>query len=305
MSARTRPDLKILWAAGSLALAVFAGLAVGAGLGIEGGASQLAIPALALQTFLSVGAIPRRERGADLRPGLTLFVLHWTVATLPLVLVAVIVGLDDPIGFGLLIIAVAPPGGLIPALAARLQVDVRSVLVFCLAAYGVSLVLTPAILLLVAGSAVGAGAIARTVGVGLIAPSLLGRLAHERIVRVSPRIRRNVVNATVFLITMGLGGEIVDGFREADVGPLGIGLIALVVTLRAFGGGWLAARLAPDELADEARLAGGFKNVALAAAVGGALMGPAAALPGLMGFLIETAYFLKLAWGRAKAEGAP
>jgi hypothetical protein len=38
-----------------------------------------------------------------------------------------------------------------------------------------------------------------------------------------------------------------------------------------------------------------FKNIALAAAVGGSLSGPVAALPGLVAFPIESLYFLWLA----------
>ena len=187
----------------------------------------------------------------------------------------------------------------------------RQVLVFCLAAYGLSLVLTPAVLLLVVGTTVGVGGIASTVGIGLVVPSVLGRLAHERIVRVSETLRRRLVNATVFLITLGAGGELVSGLSSGEVSLMGVLAAAAVVTARSFGGGWLAARIAPAELDMAARMAGGFKNVALAAAVGGALLGPAAALPGLIGFLVDTAYFMWLAWRRAgeradevSAEGA-
>ena len=295
---------RILMSAGGLAGAVLAGLAVGGLLGLEGGPSTLAIPALALQTFLTVGAIPRREGSAGLREGAILLVLHYIVPTLPMVAVALWVGLDEPLGLGFLLVAIGPPAALIPAFAARLEVDVRSVLVFCLAAYGVALVLVPAVLLLVVGTTVGVGGIASTVGVGLIVPSILGRLAHERIVRVSATIRRRVVNATVFLITLGAGGELVNGLGSGEVGLVGIGLVAVVLTVRSFGGGWLAARIAPPELDIAARMAGGFKNVALAAAVGGALLGPAAAMPGLVGFLIDTAYFIWLAWRRAGERAA-
>jgi len=290
---------RILMSAGGLAAAVIAGLAVGGLVGLEGGSRQLAIPALALQTFLTVGAIPRREGTSGVRDGAILLALHYTVPTLPMVAVAVWVGLDEPLGLGFLLVAIAPPAALIPAFASRLEIDVRSVLVFCLAAYGLSLVLTPAVLLLVVGTTVGVGGIASTVGIGLIVPSLLGRVAHERIVRVSQTIRRRVVNGTVFLITLGAGGELMNGLGSGEVGLVSIALVAVVLTLRSFGGGWLAARIAPPGLDIAARMAGGFKNVALAAAVGGALLGPGAALPGLIGFLVDTSYFMALAWKRA------
>jgi predicted Na+-dependent transporter len=288
-------DRRIYVAVASLALSVFGGLALGAAIGIEGGARSVAIPALALQTFLTVGGIPRRRGSEALREGLVLVLLHYTVATIPLVVLALIVGLDEPLGFGLFLVAIAPPGALIPAFAARLEIDVRSVLVFCLAAYAISLVLTPTLLLLAAGTTLGFSGIATTVGIGLIVPSLLGRLLHEQIVRVPLRVRRGIVNTTVFLICAGLGGELVDGLREADVRPIAFVLVAVVLVLRTFGSGWLTGRLAPPGRATEGAMAGGFKNVALAAAVGGALLGPAAAVPGLLAFFVDTAYFVFLA----------
>jgi hypothetical protein len=292
---------RILLSAGGLALAVFGGLAAGALVGVEGGASRIGIPALALQTFLTVGALPRRRGSAGVREGVTLTVIHYTVATLPLALVAVIVGPSEPIGFGLLLVAISPPAALIPAFAARVEADVRSLLAFCLFAYAVALVLTPAILLLVAGSTVGVAAIATTVGAGLIAPSLLGRMFHERIVRVRPAVRRWTVNVAVFFITVGVGGELLGGLRSAGIGLVTVALVALAITLRSFGSGWLCAKVAPRDLVEEAPFAGGFKNVALAAAVGGALAGPTAALPGLVGFVAETLYYLWLAVRRASA----
>ena len=52
----------------------------------------------------------------------------------------------------------------------------------------------------------------------------------------------------------------------------------------------------------EAPFAVAFKNVALAAAVGGSLLGSVAALPGLLGFPVEILYFLYLARRRAAAR---
>jgi hypothetical protein len=196
-------------------------------------------------------------------------------------------------------VAVCPPGAIIPVFAARIEVDVRSVLAFCLFAYAVALVLTPAVLVLVAGGTVGVERIAVTVGIGLVVPSVLGRLLHERIVAVSPVLRRRVVDAAVFLVCLGLGGELIGGLRASGVGLETFSLVTLLITLRSFGSGWLTARLAPRALREEAPFAGGFKNLALAAAVGGALGGPVAALPGLVGFVSETFYFLWLALRRA------
>jgi predicted Na+-dependent transporter len=292
---RAAQGRRILLSAVTLAVSVLGGLAIGAVLGLEGGARSLALPALALQTFITVGGIPRARDRAAVHDGVRLVVLHYTVATLPMAAVAALVGLDDPLGFGLFLIAIAPPGALLPAYAARLEVDVRSMLVFVLLAYAIALVLVPVLLFLVAGTTVGVSSIAVTVGVGLIGPAVLGRLLHDRIVRVSPAIRRRTVNTMVFLICLGLGGEMVDGIRAAGVGVGGLALVGVALTLRTFGSGWVNSVLAPRRLATEAALAGGFKNVALSAAVGGALLGPVAALPGLLCFFVDTAYFLWVA----------
>ncbi len=68
-----------------------------------------------------------------------------------------------------------------------------------------------------------------------------------------------------------------------------------VAAARTFGTGWLARRLSPSALDHVAPFAGGFKNIALAAAVAGTLFGPAAAVPALACFPAEVAYFLMLA----------
>ena len=292
---------RILLSSGGLVLAIFGGLVAGAGLGLDDGASRIGIPALALQTFLTVGGIPRRRGSAGVRAGLVLTGLHYTAATLPLVAVAAIVGFREPIGFGLLLVAIAPPAALIPTFAARIGADVRSVLAFCLFAYAVGLVLTPLVLFLVAGSTVGIGAIATTAGVGFVAPTVLGRLLHEQIVRVPEAWRRRIVNAAVFLICLGVGGELLGGIGAAGVGLVPVALVSLAITGRSFLSGWLVARVAPRELLEEAPFAGGFKNVALAAAVGAALGGPVAALPGLVGFVAETLYFIWLVLRSARS----
>ena len=61
-----------------------------------------------------------------------------------------------------------------------------------------------------------------------------------------------------------------------------------------------SAAAAPPDLEAEAPFAVAFKNVALAAATGGSLVGAAAALPGLLAFPVEILFFLFLAQRRAR-----
>ncbi len=314
---RRATERRIVSGALVLAAAAFGGLAVGALLPPPASAGALAVPALAVQTLLTVGAIPRRERGVALRPGLLLLALHHGLATLPLALVAVALGLDEPLGFGLFLVAVAPPAALTPAYADVAEVEVVDLLVFVLAGYGLALVLTPGLVTLAAGESVGVGAIALTLGAGLIVPSLLARAVHPPVARIPQEVRRGVVNFSVFVISYGLGGEIGEGLGAGGVSVGAMLVVVAALAARAVVGGEVARRLVPAGLRDEAPFAVAFKNLALSAAVGGSLLGPAAALPGLLGFPVETLYFVALARlsarrgsrrtsrGRASARPAP
>ena len=258
------------------------------------------MPALALQTLLTVGALPRRERSVELRPGLILLGLHLGLASLPLALVALAIGLDDPLGFGLFMVAAAPPAALIPAYADVAEVPGGDLLVFVLLAYGLGLVLTPALVYLGAGELVGLGPIALTLGAGLVAPAVLARVLHPQIARIPQRVRRGLVNSTVVIICFGLGGGLLDSLGSADVNPLTLAVVLAALVLRSTAGAALGAWIAPPELEAEAPFAVAFKNVALAAATGGSLVGAVAALPGLLAFPVEILFFLFLAHRRAR-----
>ena len=213
-------ERRIFGAALVLVAAVLAGLGLGAAFSPPGSARALAVPALGIQTLLTVGALPRREQSAELRPGLTLLGLHLALASLPLALVALAIGLDDPLGFGLFLIAAAPPAALIPAYADVAEVPGGDLLVFVLLAYGLALVLTPALVYLAAGELVGLGAIALTLGAGLIAPSVLARALHPQIARIPQKVRRGLVNTSVLVICFGLGGELLDSVGSAELNAL-------------------------------------------------------------------------------------
>jgi hypothetical protein len=293
-------ERRIVTAALILVAAVGLGLGLGAIFSPAGSTRAVAVPALGFQTLLTVGALPRRERSLDLRPGLGLLLLHHALASLPMALVALAIGLDEPLGFGLFMIAAAPPAALIPAYADVAEVPGGDLLVFVLLGYGVGLGLTPALVYLAAGKVVGLGAIATTLGAGLVAPALLARLLHPQIARIPQRVRRGMVNTTVVIICFGLGGGLSDGLGSSRVGLGSLCVVVVALAVRSGGGAALAGRLAPARLKDQAPFAVAFKNVALAAAVGGSLLGAAAALPGLLGVPIEILYFLFLARRRAR-----
>jgi len=278
---------------------------IGGGLLPEGiDLSGVTLPALALQTGLIVGALPSvRETGA-VRRGLTLVWLHHLCITLPLGAAAFVIGVHSPLGIGVFLMAAAPPAALVPTYAEAIDLDLRATLAFVFISYLSGLVLTPALLLVVAGTTAGTDSIIVTLGVGLILPSLAGRALHRPIGRIPQNIRRAASAFLVFLITLGLGADLVASISAGSVTPELIVVTLLVLTGRTLGTGSLAARLAPRELAYEARLAGGFKNIALAAAVAAQLFGPMAALPSLLGFPFEAGYFMFIARHRARSTQA-
>ena len=203
------------------------------------------MPALAFQTLLTVGALPRRERSVELRPGLILLGLHLALASLPMALVALAIGLDDPLGFGLFMIAAAPPAALIPAYADVAEVPGGDLLVFVLVAYALALGLTPALVYVAAGELVGLGPIALTLGAGLIAPAVLARALHPQIARIPQRVRRGLVNCTVVVICFGLGGGLFKGLDAIDVTGPTLGIVVAALVARSVLGAAVATRIAP------------------------------------------------------------
>jgi hypothetical protein len=298
-----RRERRILLSALALVVACLGGLALGAAVSPPDATRALAVPALALQTLVTVGGLPRRERALGPRPGLLLLGLHHALATVPLAIAGLAVGLDDPLGFGIFLIAAAPPAALIPAYADVAEIYAGNLLAFVLGGYALALVLTPALVYVAAGEVVGVGPIALTLGAGLIAPTLVGRALHTPIARIPTRARRGVVNAAVLLISFALGGGLSEGVGSSAVTLPAAALVFLLLVVRAVAAGAIARRVAPSALAAEAPFAVGFKNAALSAATGGSLVGAAAAVPGLLAFPVDVFYFLLLARRRARGTG--
>ena len=280
--------------------AVLIGLGLGAALSPPGSTRALAVPALALQTLLTVGALPRRERAAELRPGLILLGLHFALGSLPLALVALAIGLGDPLGLGLFLIAAAPPAALIPAYADVAEVPGGDLLAFVLIAYGL---------------APGDHARARLPRGRRAGRARPDRAHARRGPRGARRARAGAPSADRPHPAAGpprpgqrhRAGHLLRARRRAaDEPDLGCGRPADARrrarrARAALGGGVRARRwIAPPELETEAPFAVAFKNVALAAAVGGSLVGAAAALPGLLAFPVEILFFLFLAHRRAR-----
>ena len=254
----------------------------------------LTIAALGGQTFLTVGSLPSLGGRSAALQGVRLAGLHLVASSLPLVAAAVALDLDTPLGFGVFVLAVVPPAALVPTFAEMLGVDVGAAVAFCLLSYMAALAITPVALLAASGESVGAGAVLSVLALGLLAPTLLGRLCHRVLERVPKSPRHALVSAAVFVVTLGLGGDLLPGLTGSDITAPRLGLVLALVILRTAGSGWLARRLSPRALRDEAPLAGAFKNIALAAGASGVLLGSAAAIPSLLSFPAEALYFMHL-----------
>lgn len=279
--------------------AMVSGVVVGALLPSGVDLSGLTLPALALQTALTVGALPPVRAMGSVRRGLSLLWLHHLCMTLPLAAAGIALGVDTALGFGVFLMAAAPPAALVPAYAEAIDLDVRAVLVFVFVAYAAGLIITPAMLLVVAGTTAGTESVLTIAAVGLILPSLAGRALHRPLNRIPQAQRRRVAAGLVFLITLGLGGDLAESITG---GSLTVGFVAatlVILAARTVLTGSLAARLAAEDLRFEAQLAGGFKNIALAAAIAASLFGPVAALPSLLGFFFEAGYVVVIAHRRA------
>ncbi len=130
-------------------------------------------------------------------------------------------------------------------------------------------------------------------------------MLHPQIARIPQRVRRGMVNCTVVVICFGLGGGLFKGLGSVDAAGLTLGVVVVALLARSAVGSAVARRIAPPELRTEAPFAVAFKNVALAAAVGGSLVGAVAALPGLVAFPVEIFYFLFLARRQARRSAHP
>lgn len=278
-----------------LSACLLGGLLVGAVLPLDLPVAALTIPALAVQTLITVGGLPPLRRSGAVRDGLVLLLVHHATLTVPLVVVALLVGVDTPIGFGIYVMAVAPPAAVTPAYAETAGVDARPVLAFCLTGYATGVLLTPALVGLVVVGAVDPGLIAYTLIGGLVLPTIAGRSLSRVIRRVPEGTRRALVGAALFVVTLGLGGGVVEGLRPGGLGVTSLLLVVAVVVGRTFGSGALAVLLSSAQRRDEAPFAGAFKNIALAAAVAAPLAGPVASIPALASFPAEAAYFLYVA----------
>jgi hypothetical protein len=270
----------------------FAGLAVG---GVAGPARPLTaviIGVLALQTLLTVGALPRgwyRDREVQ-RDGRSLLWLHHAASTVPLLVLAALVGWHTRLGIGLIALAIVPIAAGAPVYALAAGVEPRRVAACTVQLYSLSLLVTPLLALVTLGQATGFVQVALILGLGLVAPTVLALLLHDTVARIPVLARFLIIGAGLFVIGVCYGGTIGGALR----GPAGTGTLLFVGLLIGVVRGPVGATLAVlvrrasrGTHLDAAAIAGGYKNVTLSAGIGLAAAGPVAAAPSIGGLLGE------------------
>lgn len=268
-----------------------------------------ALAGLFVQTLIAVGALAEPHAARSQRWALRMVVVHHLAASAPLLLVGLLAGLDTPLGAGSFLLGAVPPAAGLPSYAASCGAHVRPMIRFCLLTYAVGVVLTPVLVLAGFGSGGRLGVLVLTLSVGLVLPAILGTVGRPWLVRVPRTLSFAVVSVGILVVMLGLGSD----FRAAiEVGldtPTFLVLAAAVGVGRCMLGAAVGLALAPPGTRLESIMAGGYKNVVLAAVIAFPAGGPLAMLPALFSLFAEAALLtgLSVAGGRLRggAEGAP
>ena len=273
----------------SLASASLGGLLVGAtvpGLEVLG---SLALPALFVQTTITVGGLAESGAVVSARGWAWRMVLvHHLVASLPLMLIGWVIGLDTWLGAGTFLLGAVPPAAALPSYAAVLGGQVRPLVRFCLLGYAVGLVITPALAMGFLGTDGRAGTLLRVLVVGLVLPWFVGAMSAPVLKKVPRGLSMLAVSGSAMVLMVGMGAQLRTGVELGLATPGLLAAAAAVALGRCLGGGALAWCCRPrGALPLEAALAGGGKNAVLAAVLAEqALEGPAA-MPALLGLVVD------------------
>lgn len=274
----------------AVASATFLGLLIG------GVAPNISIPQLLvlllifLQTIIGAGALA----DSDLRAGHNgawlrrVLLLHLGVASTPLCVLGLIVGLDTPIGVGAFVLGAAPPAIGLPTYVAACRGDVPSAVRVTATGYTAAVVITPLALFLAFGSTDHLRSLGLTLVLGLIAPLIAAIKFRPYLTRIPRRVSFGLICLAIVILMTDLGAIVQDVVTDPT---LTVGSVALAVAIGvvrslvgAVAGGWLCA---DPKRRVEAALAVGTKNSVLAAVIAAALAGPLAAVPAIVNAVTE------------------
>lgn len=288
----------------SLLIPVFLALGVIAPFAVP---STVVVVGVGVATFLTVAGLSQgwHSRMSNYTSAGRLFIVNLLAGSVPLVLIALLLGASSPTGLGFMILAFMPVAAGLPAYAATLGVSAERITLFTLMSYAVALVVTPIAVSILLGDSSTRPAITATIIFALVLPTIVGIVLTKPVTRIPMRIRRRVTIAALLTAIFGVGTQIGVGFSTTSMVQITATVIVLAL-LRAPVTALLGIVLnsAPALRTDirEAALSGGYRNCALAAVIALAAGIPEAAIPGAIGLASEALLLLGLTMSARQLE---
>ena len=248
---------------------------------------------LCIATLGTVGGLEKgwQSRATNCRGAIRLLIINVLSGSVPVALIGLWIGTDTPAGLGFLLLAIVPVAGGIPAYASALGIPAERITLFALISYVIALFVTPVLMGVVVGTREMQGVLWLTVMFGLIIPSVLGIFLARTITKIPIRIRRTFILIALLVVMFGIGSSL--SGLDFDLDTLGapLAIVVLIGLLRAPLGALIGAFLNRSAKlktsVNEAMLAGGYRNCALAGVAALAIGQPAAAIPGALGMVSE------------------
>ena len=255
--------------------------------------------------FATLGTVGGLEKGwhtraSNYRGALSLLVINIIAGSLPMLFVGLWIGPNTSAGLGFILLSIVPVAAGIPAYTAALGVPAERITLFALISYVIALVATPIFMGIATGETLSQGSLWITLFVGLILPSIFGIVLARPIARIPVTLRQVIIFGSLLAGMLGIGSSL--SFRDLNISALGVPLMVVILLglirapMCAFFGLLLnrvpSLRTSPRE----AMLAGGYKNGTLAGVAAIAIGNPAAALPGVLGFVSEAILVALLAF---------
>ena len=238
--------------------------------------------------MVAVGALAEVSGGDTRRWAWLMFLRHHAFASIPLMLLAVSLGLGTPLGAGAFVLAAVPPAIGLPSNVAACGGRVRPVIQFTVISYGFGILITPVLVLFAVGAQARIGALVTALVVGLVLPAFVGTVCRPWLQRVPRAVSFAIVSAAVFVMMLGMGATLWRALLQALENPVYVWLGVALGAGRCLWAASLSYRFPPQRrFALEAALAGGGKNSVLAAVVAYSALGPLASLPAIFSLVAE------------------
>lgn len=275
----------------AIVIASVGGLLVGAVIPMAEQLRSLALPGLFIQTLIAVGALAETNVPRHQWWPIRMLVIHHALVSAPLVVIGMAIGLDSPLGVGIFVVGAVPPAAGLPGYSAACGGQVRLMVRYCLLAYFVGIVITPALILTGLREDGHLITISLTLAIGLVLPSILGSLGRSWYLRIPRSWSFGIIAATSLVLTLGLGPDLRMALDWSGAGATTIFFAFLAAFGRCAWGAVVGGLLGTRDTRLESMMAGGFKNGVLAAVIGYSAAGPVGALPALLGVFADAMLF--------------